>query len=235
MPLPADERRLEPLGQVWAHVQPSSARPAAQPLDAAAGREVDAELRHVEGDDARGLIRVEHDVGAHLVRAAHDRLDVLDLAVLEQHVADRHEQRALVDRVDDRRVVLHRDYLEPGLRLIQVAHRGEVRLLVHDAVARAGGAEAREDDHLGDGHVLVHDDAARRCADDAPDLVADGDGHVPPAFAPGADTALAPHARVLEQPVLDCRRHRREGVVDQVGAVAEDREAVAIREQLLHL
>ena len=36
-----------------------------------------------------------------LVRAPDDRLDVLDLARLEQDVADRDEQRALVDRVDD--------------------------------------------------------------------------------------------------------------------------------------
>ena len=196
--------------------------------------EVDVERGHVERHDARRLVAVEHDVRADLVRAAHDRLDVLDLRVLEQHVADRHEQRALVDRVDDRRVVLDRDDLEVGLRLVEVAHRREVRLLVDDAVARAGPAEAREHDLLGDRHVLVHHGAAGRRADDAPDLVADRDRHLPPAFAPGADAALAPHARVLEQPLLRGRGHRRERVVDQIRAVAEDREAVAIGEEVVH-
>ena len=91
-------------------------------------------------------------------------------------MADRHEQRALVDRVDDRAVVLDGDDLEVRLRLVEVAHRREVRLLVDDAVARARVAEAREDDHLRDGDVLVHDDRAGGRADDPPDLVADGDG-----------------------------------------------------------
>src|SRR5581483_4570128 len=53
-----------------------------------------------------------------------------------------------------------------------------------------------------------------------------------PALAPRADAALAPHARVLAQVVLGRRGHRHERVVDQVGAVAEDREAVPIGEQV---
>ena len=69
---------------------------------------------------------------------------------------------------------------------------------------------------------------------DPAELVADRDGHVPPALAPGADPALAPHARVLEQPLLGRRGHRRERVVDQIRAVTEDREAVAVGEQVVH-
>ncbi len=135
--LPADERRLEPLREIRPDVQPACAGPAAQPLDAAADGEVDVERGEVERDDAGRLVAIEHDVCADLVRAAHDRLDVLDLGVLEEHVADRHEQRALVDRLDDRAIVLDGDDLEIGLRLVEVAHRREVRLLVDDAVARA--------------------------------------------------------------------------------------------------
>ena len=110
--LPADERRLEPLGEVRPHVEPAGAGPAAEPLDAAADREIDAELGQVERHDAGRLVAVEHHVRAGLARAADDRLDVLDLAVLEQDVADRDEQRPLVDRVHDRGVVVDGDDLE---------------------------------------------------------------------------------------------------------------------------
>ena len=47
------------------------------------------------------LVAVEDHVRADLVRAPHDRLDVLDLAGLEEHMADRDEQRPLVDPLDD--------------------------------------------------------------------------------------------------------------------------------------
>ena len=234
MPLPADERGLEPLREVRPHVEPTGARPAAEPLDAAANGELDAELRQVERHDARGLVAVEHHVGAGLLRAANDRLDVLDLAVLEQDMADRDEQRPLVDRVHDRRVVLDRDDLEPGLRLVQVAHRGEVRRLVDDPVALAGRREAGEDDRLCDGHVLVHDDRARGRAEDPPELVADGDRHLPPALGPGPDAALPPGARVLAKVVLGRRRHGGKRVVDEVRAGLEDREAVAILGRVDH-
>src|SRR5436189_110556 len=78
---------------------------AAEPLDAAADSEVDAEPLELDRDDARALVAVEHHVGADLVGACDDRLDVLDLRRLEEDVADRDEQRPLVDRVDDRAVV----------------------------------------------------------------------------------------------------------------------------------
>src|SRR5436190_15523728 len=46
--LPARQRRLQPLPHVWSHVEPAGAGTAAQPLDAAADGEVDAERAHVE-------------------------------------------------------------------------------------------------------------------------------------------------------------------------------------------
>ena len=73
---------------------------------------------------------------ADLVRALDDRLDLLDLARLEEDMADRDEERALVDRLDDRAVVLADDDLEVGLRLVEVPHRREVPALVDDAVSR---------------------------------------------------------------------------------------------------
>ena len=121
MRLPADERRLEHLREVGTNVEPAVPGPAAEPLDAAADREVDVQLGDVERNDARGLVRIEDDVRANLVSAAHDCRDVLDLAGLEEHVRDRNEQCALVDRFDDRPVVRHDDDLEVGLRLVEVA------------------------------------------------------------------------------------------------------------------
>ena len=77
--LPAGVGRLETLGEIGPHVQPAVRRPAAQPLHRAADREVDAERGEVDRDDPRRLVAVEDHVRADLVRAAHDRLDVLDL------------------------------------------------------------------------------------------------------------------------------------------------------------
>ena len=108
MSLPADEGRLEHVRQIGTNVEPAVSGPAAEPLDAAADREVHVERRDVERHDACRLVRVEHDVRADLVRPADDRLHVLDLTGLEEDVRDRHEQRALVDRFDNRLVVLRR-------------------------------------------------------------------------------------------------------------------------------
>src|SRR4029077_4053748 len=99
MSLPADECRLEYVREIGTDEEPAVPRPAAEPLDAAADREVHVERRDVERNDAGRLIRVEHDVRADLGRPADDRLHGLDLTGLEQNVRDRHEQRALIDRV----------------------------------------------------------------------------------------------------------------------------------------
>ena len=108
-------------------------------------------------------------------RALDDPLDRLDLGGLVEHVRDRDEQRALVDRVDHRLCVLADDDLgaEARPRLLHVAHRREEPFLEDDPVARRLEVEAREHDRLGDGHVLVHHDRARRRADDRAEQVAD--------------------------------------------------------------
>src|SRR4030095_4552401 len=66
------------------------------------------------------------------------------------------------------------------------------------------------------------------------DLVADRQRHRPPALAPRADAPLRPRARVLAHALLDRRRHRAERMVDQVLRVLEDREALAVLEQVAH-
>src|SRR5580765_6775992 len=170
---------------------------------------------------------------ADLVRPADDRLHVLDLTGLEQDVRDRHEQRTLVDRVDDRLVVLDDDDVELRLRLVEVAHAREVAFLVDDAISvRVDRAEAGQHDRLGNGDVLVHDRRAWRCADDASDLVADGHRHLPPTLAPGPNPTFAPHARELEHAVLGGGGHSAERVIDQIRRVAEDRKPLAVVRQL---
>ena len=234
--LPARDGRREPLREVGAHVEPAVPGAAAEPLDRAADREVDPERRDVDRDDPGRLVAVEDHVRPHLVRPAHDRLDVLDLGGLEEDVADRDEQGPLVDRVEDRPVVLADDDVELRLGLVEVAHRREVLALVDDPVAtRVGGQEAREDDRLRDGDVLVHHGRAGRSADDPADLVADRHRRGPPALAPRADPALGPHRRVLREAVRRPPRHRRQRVVDQVRRVLEDRELGPVVEQLAHL
>ena len=207
--LPAGRGRLEPLGEVGADVEPAVAGAAAQPFDRSADGEVDVQRGDVERHDPRRLVRVEDHVRAHLVRAPDDPLDVLDLRRLEEDVADRDEQGALVDRLHDLAVVLADDDLEVALRLVEVAHGREVAALVDDPVPLRRGLEAGEDDGLGDRDVLVHHGRAGGCADDAADLVSDRQRHLPPALAPGADPTLAPRPRVLGEPLLRLRRHRR--------------------------
>jgi len=148
-------------------------------------------------------------------------------------VRDRDEQRALVDRLDDRPVVVDDHDVELRLGLVQVADARKVALLVDDAVAvRIDRPEAGHDDRLGDRDVLMHDGRPGRRPDDAADLVADGHGHLPPALAPGPDAAFLPHPCELEQAFLCGRRHRAERVVDEVRRVAEDREPLAVLGQL---
>ncbi len=232
--LPTREGGLERAGQVGTDVQPSRAGASAEPLDRAADREVDAQSGHVERHRSDRLVRVEHDVGAVLVRRLDDRLDVLDLTRLEEHVRDRDEQRPLVDRLHDALVVGRNHDVGPSLGLVQVANRGEVALLVDDPATGAGEVEAREHDRLGDRHVLVHRHRSRRRADQAGDLVADRQRHLPPSLAPGADAAGLPVVRVVEHTSLGRRRHGTERVVDQVRGLREDREAIAVFGELGH-
>src|SRR5207249_1433954 len=135
MRLPACEGRLEALGQVGSDVEPTGARPAAEPLDTAADGEVDAERGNVERHGSGRLVGVEENMRTGGARTSRDRLDVLDLPRLVEDVADRDEQRALVDRVDDRVLVLADDDLGAvtGLRLLHVADARKQARLEDDA------------------------------------------------------------------------------------------------------
>ena len=235
MGLPPRRGGLEPLREIGPHVQPAVRRPAAQPLHRATDCEVDAQRGDVHGNDPRRLVAVEDHVGADLVGSADDRVDVLDLRLLEQHVADRHEEGALVDPRHDLLVVLADDDLEVGLGLVQVAHRREVGALVDDAVSRGiDRPEAREHDRLGNRNVLLHHRRSGRCADDPPDLVADPHRRRPPPLGPGADPTLGPHPGELGQQLGRTSRHRPERVAREVRRALEDRELGAVVEKLAH-
>ncbi len=236
MCLPAGQGWLEPLDQIGANVQPAGAGPATEPLDAAANGEVDPEPRYVERNRARRLVRVEHDERAGLVGPPDDRLDVLDLAGLEENVADRHEEGSLVDGLEHRVGVCHDLDVRapPALRLVEVANRGKLSLAVDDPVPGWRELEAREHDRLRDGDVLVHHGRPGRGADDPRELVADARRRLPPPFRPRAHAALAPLACVPKQVLLRAEWHRPERVADQVGRVLEDWKTVAVALERLH-
>src|SRR6266550_4367334 len=234
--LPAREGRLQPFGEIGADVEPAGARATTEPLDAAADGEVDPKRGDVQRNRARRLVGVEHDERAGFVRPLNDRLDVLDLAGLEEDVADWDEQCPLVDRLEHGGLV--GDDLDvrasPSLRLVEVANRRKLALAVDDAVARRLELEAREHDRLRDGDVLVHRHRPRRGADDAAQEVPDRGRGLPPAFRPGPNAALPPLARVAKQPLLRADGHRAQRMVDQIGRVLEDRKAVAVALERLH-
>ena len=191
---------------------------------------LDPERGDVERDDSGGLVAVEDHVRADLVRAADDRLDVLDLARLEEDVADRDEERPLVDPLDDLLVVLADDDLEVRLRLVEVADGREVAALVDDAVAGrdrpAGSRRARPP------RRSRRSGASRSSPGGAPTIrpiwspTVHGVAHQP--SAQDANPALRPHARELGQTLGRLPRHRPERVAHEVRRVLEDRELAAV-------
>ena len=60
--LPADERRLEPFGEIGTDVEPGGAGTATKPFDAPADGEVDVQRGHIQRNGANGLVRVEDHV-----------------------------------------------------------------------------------------------------------------------------------------------------------------------------
>src|SRR2546430_441282 len=141
---PAGEGGPRPSGETGGDVAPAGAGAPTEPLDAAADGEVALRRGDVQRTRARRLVGVEHDERAGFVRPLNDRLDVLDLAGLEEDVADWDEQCPLVDRLEHGGLV--GDDLDvrasPSLRLVEVANRRKLALAVDDAVARRLELEA---------------------------------------------------------------------------------------------
>src|SRR5690606_12901895 len=238
---PAGELRARRSQVILARVEEHAARPAAHPLQHAAEIIIDVQRAHVERDDPAGVIPVEDDSRADSVRLFDDRLHVEDIRAAKQHVADRHQQRPLVDRVDDLLdrhgdpAVLALDHVQLNMRrqhpAQHVIHGRENARFDHYLVARTVEVIRRQQDAHRDRDVLVHRDGIWRRADDLPDLVAQRQVHVPPPLAPGAHAARRPGIGVVAQAVVDRARHRAERVVDQVRARAEDGKFLAPGEQ----
>src|SRR5437764_14073289 len=74
---PARDLRLQLLLESRRDVEVARAGAAAEPLHGAARREVNVQLFHAEGDCARGLVCVEYDQSADLVRALRDGARIL--------------------------------------------------------------------------------------------------------------------------------------------------------------
>ena len=226
---PAGDPRLELLDQVGADVQPAGAGAAAQVLDRAAAGERHAEVGHVDGEGADRLVAVEDHVGADRGRAGRDLLDVLDEGRAEDHVLERHHQRALVDRGADRvgvdRGAVGRGHqldhrAAPLLGLPHVRHGREHQALVHDLGARAGVVEARRQHRHHRRDVLVHRDRAGRGRQQPLDA-GGGAADLGDPLVPGGDRPGLPEVEVLGQVLLGLGRHAAERVRDEVDALLE--------------
>ena len=230
---PAGESGLRGSKQVRPRVEEGRARPAAQPLETAAGEEVHAEGGDVERNDAGRLIPVEQHERAAVVCARHDRGRVHDERRLEQHVGERDECRPLVNRGEQ--AVERHDEVRIGgddgqleaerlLGAIEIDERREIGGQTDNPVALRSRLHARQRHHRRRRHVLVHADGSGWCADDAAHLVADFTGHLPPALLPGAHAACRPRVRVLGQRLRRPARHRAERVADHVDGRCQDGE-----------
>ena len=154
----------------------------------------------------------------------------------------RHELRPLVDgrqeaveiEAQPARIVRDGDHLraEPLRQaVVDVAHRRELAVDDHHAVARPAVVERGEDDRFRRGHVGQHDHRAARRADQRRDDVAHFDRHQPPLVAPGAHAARRPEIGVLLQRISRRLGHRAEGVRDEVLRSLQDGEAIAEAEE----
>lgn len=232
---PAGERGLEPVGERAPHVEErQAAARAVQPLVGARNERVDAEGAHVDRDDARGLVGVEHHEGPggaggsdHRARAQQGTVGVRD----ERH---RDDGDPLVDRPRERlgghREAIgrrHRAHAKPAalLRLPQVARRRKIERRRDDRVAVAARRERGGEHTVARGGVGAERDLVVAGADQLRERAADlGD---PP--EPGVDRAVAQRERAPVVVEIGQRlvEHRPQAVGREVGALAKRREPSA--------
>ena len=229
---PAGRARAKLRDAIRPHVQVRRAWATAQPLDRPAAGEVDAERRHVDGNRARRLVAVEQHHGADRLGARDHRGDVLDRRAAEQHVRDGHDERALVDGLEQR---LHRrvhavagtddDDLgaAPPLLVPHVAHRRKIERREDDLVALARVVEAARHERLDLRHVRRHHHRALRRADDAPDALGRAVDLGQPVF-PRVDALVDPQIGVRLQVLVRAARHGAERVRHHVDRSLQRRE-----------
>ena len=97
---PASELGLKPTADFRIDPDECAARTAAEPFQAAADVNVDAQRANVDGDRADGLVAVDDGDGSHLASLGGDRRDVVNVSRFEQDVRKIHDRGLLVDRLD---------------------------------------------------------------------------------------------------------------------------------------
>ena len=166
---------------------------------------------------------------ADLLAAALDRGHVLELGDLVEHVADGDEQRPLVDRLEQRVQVRAR----PRSPRPAAPGAGSARTETRPRRRRSGCGAAPAGSRRGrPSPRRSRSGACRSCPGGAPTIR--------PTWSPtvsGMSHQPSPHERMprvfhmraySSEVVLGGGRHRRQRVVDQVGGVGQDREAIPV-------
>src|SRR5208283_183421 len=207
---PAGEGRLQFLRQVRPYVKVRRSRPAAQPLEYAAGAEIHIESLHIERQSACCLEGVEQHICANSVRFLDDGLNVLDERATEDDVRDGNDERLVVDGIEqalgvDVDTVIIAHHLDAcaarALRLPEVHDRGKVQVSVNHLIAPAAEVETRRHRRLTGGHVLQAGDRTGGRIHQRANLIANLRREHPPFVVPGANAARAPHVRVAVESV----------------------------------
>src|SRR5689334_9955750 len=97
------------------------ARSAAKPFENAADKNIYSQLAHINRHDASGMIRIQNNNCAMLVRFFYDRFDVLNVCALEQDMRDWDKKSRIVNGIEyffrwNRNAVVCFDDLHPGAK-----------------------------------------------------------------------------------------------------------------------
>src|SRR6266702_823624 len=240
---PAGERRSQLRAQVFADVEISYARAAAQPFQRTANGKIGAQFSHLKRNGSGGLKGIENHVRPDAVRPLNDRASVNNIRAAEKHLRNWDEQRGFVDGREqlvqiNTNVVQSRNNFDAGavapLLVIEILDRGEFELHHHNLVAGAAQVKTRSNHCLRESDVLMQRNLAGAGADQRRDLVAHRDRHFPPAFFPGAYSALRPGIGIGAHAVIYAPRHRAKRVADHVCGAVEDREFAAPLQKFIH-
>ncbi len=219
---PAPNRRLQLILQFAADIQESRrARAAVQVFVRAADGQIDFPAIELDRHGADGVAEIPEDERAGFVRAPGQRGRVVQEAALEDHVGERQQRRAGIERLGDGLLraedsVGRGDDLQPaigqpsGTALQNVQVGGEVERVAQDALAARPGLERGHGQlEQVDGGRVAHDHLPGGGADQAADLVPDPLRGLVPAAVPAADQASRPlvvdggfqaRARAIGQP-----------------------------------
>src|SRR5437879_5936692 len=98
---PAGDLRCKPISEAGPGPEKSAARSAAEPLQHAADKNVDAEEADVDRNTADRVIGIEDKNCAHSMRFLRDRPDIQNIRAPEQHVRDGNKKSSLIDGIEE--------------------------------------------------------------------------------------------------------------------------------------